>query len=75
MCTGRRDVRYRNIPLFIADCEKRMIEHMDIAEHPGVVVRAYSYQQIAREFGVHFTTVGRIVRQPMKRVSATHVIR
>ena len=25
---------------------------------------AYSYQQIAKEFGVHFTTVGRIVRQP-----------
>src|SRR3989304_4806254 len=31
---------------------------------------AYSYQQIAKEFGVHFTTVGRIVRQPMKRLSA-----
>jgi putative transposase len=31
---------------------------------------AYSYQQIAKEFGVHFTTVGRIVRRPMKRVSA-----
>jgi hypothetical protein len=30
---------------------------------------AYSYQQIAKEFGVHFTTVGRIVRQSMKRVS------
>jgi hypothetical protein len=29
----------------------------------------YSYQQIAKEFGVHFTTVGRIVRQSMKRVS------
>jgi REP-associated tyrosine transposase len=26
---------------------------------------AYSYQQIAKEFGVHFTTVGRIVRQSM----------
>ena len=24
---------------------------------------AYSYQQIGKEFGVHFTTVGRIVRQ------------
>ena len=31
--------------------------------------RAYSYQQIAKEFEVHFTTVGRIVRQPKKRVS------
>ncbi|HTF62680.1 MAG TPA: hypothetical protein VK638_08210 [Edaphobacter sp.] len=30
---------------------------------------AYSYQQIAKEFEVHFTTVGRIVRQPKKRVS------
>jgi len=36
---------------------------------------AYGYQQIAKEFGVHFTTVGRIVRQPMKRVSATRVTR
>ena len=32
---------------------------------------AYSYQQIAKEFGVHFTTVGRIVRQPLQPVSAT----
>ena len=24
---------------------------------------AYSFQQIAKEFGVHFTTVGRVVRQ------------
>ncbi|HUC97001.1 MAG TPA: hypothetical protein VMR88_00905 [Candidatus Polarisedimenticolaceae bacterium] len=31
---------------------------------------AYSYQQIAREFGLHFTTVGRVVRQAMKRVIA-----
>ena len=29
---------------------------------------AYSYQQIAQEFGLHFTTVGRVVRQAMKRV-------
>jgi REP element-mobilizing transposase RayT len=27
---------------------------------------AYSYQQIAKEFGVHFTTVGRIVRGSIK---------
>jgi DNA invertase Pin-like site-specific DNA recombinase len=26
----------------------------------------YSYQQIAKEFGVHFTTVGRIVRESLK---------
>ena len=32
---------------------------------------AYSYQQIAKGFGVHFTTVGRIVRLPMKRVRVT----
>ena len=31
---------------------------------------AYSYQQIAKEFGVHFTTVGRIVRRAMKRGDA-----
>jgi putative transposase len=27
---------------------------------------AYSYQQIAKEFGVHFTTVGRVVRQTVR---------
>jgi hypothetical protein len=27
---------------------------------------AYSYQQVAKEFDVHFTTVGRIVRQPRR---------
>lgn len=32
---------------------------------------AYSYQQIAKEFGGHFTTVGRVVRRPLKGVSAT----
>ena len=31
---------------------------------------AYSYQQIAKEFGVHFTTVGRIVRRPVERGGA-----
>jgi REP element-mobilizing transposase RayT len=31
---------------------------------------AYSYQQIAKEFGVHFTTVGRIVRQPVNQARA-----
>ncbi len=30
---------------------------------------AYSYQQIIKEFEVHFTTIGRIVHQPKKRVS------
>ncbi len=29
---------------------------------------AYSYQQIADHFGVHFTTVGRIVRNPAQRI-------
>ena len=28
---------------------------------------AYSYQEIARHFKVHFTTVGRIVRSPAQR--------
>ena len=32
---------------------------------------AYSYQQIAKEFGVHFTTVGRIVRESMKRANSS----
>lgn len=36
---------------------------------------AYSYQQLAKKFCVHFTTVGRILRQPMKRVSAARAKR
>ena len=32
---------------------------------------AYSYQQIAKEFGFYFTTVGRIVRRSAKRKVST----
>ena len=28
---------------------------------------AYSYQQIAKRFGVHFTTVGRVVRETKEK--------
>ena len=34
---------------------------------------AYSYQQIADHFGVHFTTVGRIVKNPAQRMRGTWV--
>lgn len=42
-------------------------EAMRAAYETGV----YSYQQIAKEFGVHFTTVGRIIRRPVER-NAVH---
>jgi len=48
---------------------RRQHKNRDVAIRAAYEIGAYSYQQIAKEFGVHFTTVGRIVRQPMKRVS------
>ena len=50
----------------------RQHKNRDDAIRAAHETRAYSYQQIAKEFGVHFTTVGRIVRQPMKREDAAH---
>ena len=49
---------------------RRQHKNRDDAIRAAYDTRAYSYQQIAKEFGVHFTTVGRIVRQPMKRGNA-----
>jgi hypothetical protein len=49
---------------------RREHKNRDDAIRAAYETGAYSYQQIAKEFGVHFTTVGRIVRQPMKRVGA-----
>src|SRR3990172_3669147 len=51
---------------------RRQHKNRDDAIRAAHETRAYSYQQIAKEFGVHFTTVGRIVRQPMKREDAAH---
>lgn len=48
---------------------RRQHKNRDDAIRAAYETGAYSYQQIAREFGVHFTTVGRIVRQPMKLVN------
>jgi len=48
---------------------RRQHKNRDDAIRAAYETGAYSYQ-IAKEFGVHFTTVGRIVRQPMKRVNA-----
>ena len=47
---------------------RRQYKNRDDAMRAAYETGAYSYQQIAKEFGVHFTTVGRIVRQSMKRV-------
>ena len=48
---------------------RREYKNRDDAIRVAYESGAYSYQQIAKEFEVHFTTVGRIVRQPKKRVS------
>jgi REP element-mobilizing transposase RayT len=42
---------------------RRRYKHRDDAIRGAYETGAYSYQQIAKEFGVHFTTVGRIVRE------------
>jgi putative transposase len=49
---------------------RRQHANRDDAIRAAYDTGAYSYQQLATEFGVHFTTVGRIVRQPMKRGGA-----
>jgi len=49
---------------------RRQYKHRDDVIRVAYATGSYSYQQIAKEFGVHFTTVGRIVRQSMKRVGA-----
>jgi putative transposase len=49
---------------------RRQHKNRDDAIRAAYETGTYSYQQIAKEFGVHLTTVGRIVRQQMKRVSA-----
>ena len=49
---------------------RRQSKDRDDAIRAAYQTGAYSYQQIGKEFDVHFTTVGRIIRQPMKRVGA-----
>jgi REP element-mobilizing transposase RayT len=49
---------------------RRQHANRDDAIRAAYDTGAYSYQQLAKEFGVHFTTVGRIVHQPMKRRGA-----
>jgi putative transposase len=46
---------------------RRQYPNRDEAMRAAYETGAYSYQQIAKEFGVHFTTVGRIVRRPIER--------
>jgi hypothetical protein len=46
---------------------RRQHKNRDDAIRAAYETGAYSYQQIAKEYGVHFTTVGRIVRQLIKR--------
>jgi putative transposase len=45
---------------------RRQHKNRDDAIRLAYETGAYSYHQIAKEFGVHFTTVGRIVRQPIE---------
>ncbi len=42
---------------------RRQDQDRDEAMRAAYQSGAYSYQQIGKEFGVHFTTVGRIVRR------------
>jgi putative transposase len=42
---------------------RRQYKNRDHGIRAAYQTGAYSYQQIGKEFGVHFTTVGRIVRQ------------
>ena len=49
---------------------RRQYNNRDEAMWAAYETGAYSYQQIAKEFGVHFTTVGRIVRQAVERDDA-----
>jgi putative transposase len=45
---------------------RRQYKNRDDAIRAAYESGVYNYQQIAKEFGVHFGTVGRIVRQAMK---------
>jgi REP-associated tyrosine transposase len=45
---------------------RRQYSNRDQGMRAAYQTGAYSYQQIAEEFGVHFTTVGRIVRQAIE---------
>jgi REP-associated tyrosine transposase len=49
---------------------RRQYRNRDQGMRAAYGTAAYSYQQIAKEFGVHFTTVGRIVRRPVARDGA-----
>ncbi len=51
---------------------RRQHKNRDKAIQAAYETGAYSYQQIAKEFGVHFTTVGRIVRRSVKRGDVAH---
>ena len=64
--SGRDDVQIplaqrRPKPPPLAEIEKRSPDR-DAAIIAAYATGGYSYQQIAEYFGVHFTTVGRIVR-------------
>ena len=55
--------------------EKSVTRNRDDAIRVAYETGAYSYQQIAKEFGVHFTIVGRIVHQSIKRADSANKIR
>jgi dephospho-CoA kinase len=58
-------VQKRTIANSTADCETKNITRDD-AIIKAYASGAYSYQALAEHFGLHFTTIGRIVRQRAK---------
>jgi REP element-mobilizing transposase RayT len=59
-------VQRRGAPPKLGEIHRRY-RNRDEAMRAAYETGAYSYQEIAREFRVHFTTVGRIVRQSVKQ--------
>jgi REP-associated tyrosine transposase len=54
----------QRVPVPTLKVIRRQYTNRDAAIRAAYKTRAYSYHQIADHFGVHFTTVGRIVRHP-----------
>jgi putative transposase len=52
---------------------RKVYPRRDEAIRAAYETGAYSYQQIAKEFGVHFTTVGRVVRQSARPTKSDKV--
>ena len=67
-CSAHKDLRpITAVPNLTAI--RREYNNRDDAIRIAYESGLYSYQQIAKEFEIQFTTVGRIVRQPTKRIN------